>query len=319
MIVVFMVVEWLMSAVLIIAQAPVAQSHNPDELIRAALANYNARKPQVKDYEYRERERKAFVGNIKNGTTANTYEIMMIDGHQYRRRLVNDKPVSLEQEEKERLQQEIRVRQQTNDLIEDKAQVGIDVSQSVVAKEATPQVSLADIPELFNVRLKKQALLDGHKAYVLEATPKQRPSGEIPNDPRTFKIEIWIDETDNQIMRVRATAIHPGALGHPPYVRANPIDYPNAKQVEKAVYDNWERYSQGTVITMEWKKINEEAWLPTRVHIKGIFLEPTYVSPLELNSIRGDGSMEIPFEYDTVYSDYKKFRVEHRILPANTH
>jgi hypothetical protein len=319
MLLVFMIVEWLMSAIFVLAQVPVAQSHNPDELIRAALANYSAREAQVKDYEYLERQSKTVKGNITRVTTVTPYEIMIIDGRQYRRRLANDQPVSPEQEEQERLEKEAKERQQAHDIIEDRAQNGIDVSESAIAGAATPTVSLADIPELFNVRIKKQTILDGRKTYILEATPKQRPSTEIPNDPRTFKIEIWIDETDNQIMRVKATAIHPGALGHPPYVRANPEDYPNAKEVEKTVYDGWERYAQGTVITMEWRKINEEAWLPTRVHIQGTFLEPTYVSPLELNRMVGDGSIEIPFEYDTVYSEYKKFRVEHRILPANTH
>jgi hypothetical protein len=76
-------------------------------------------------------------------------------------------------------------------------------------------------------------------------------------------------------------------------------------QPQKSAGDPNQVYEPGTVLSIEWTKINGEVWLPKNGHIKGRFrLLPS--------------RNVYPEEGEATYSDYKKFRVDTKVLPENS-
>jgi hypothetical protein len=70
-------------------------------------------------------------------------------------------------------------------------------------------------------------------------------------------------------------------------------------------YYYYYEYEPGTILGMEWTKINGEAWLPKSAHSKGKFrFLPARNS--------------FPEEGEATYSDYKKFRVDTKVTPENS-
>ena len=303
----------LAATALIVGHASFAQP-DPNELIHTALANYTARESQAKDYEYLERN--TLVEGMFKVKNTTTYEILIIDGHQLRRELHGERPLTPQEEEEE------RAKNLTNAVKNADAYIGNPiVGYSLVWHGGAPHLSLERLDDLFSLHFQKTETLDGRNTYVLEGKPKEQPSDEIECDMRTFKLKIWIDQADTQIMRVKAVAIHPGVLGFAHHVKArppkNPRLDPDPKQVEKFYRETPERYAEGATIVMDWRKVNDEAWLPTRVHAKGAHLEPVYLTPLE--AAQNPSEWAEPFDEDTVFYNYQKFGVTHRLLLPDAH
>jgi hypothetical protein len=294
---------------LIVGQTSFAQAPNPAELVRAALANYQHREAQAKEYEYRE-QRTLIEGRFSKVTK--NYEILVIDGHQLRRELRGEQPLTLQEEEEEHAKKLANASKSAD------ADIGSGITgYSIVWHGGAPHLSLEKLNDLFSLHFEKRETLDRRSTYVLEAKPRERSSDEVECDMRTFKLKIWIDQADTQIMRVKAVAIHSGVLGYAHHVKARPqhnsrLD-PDPKEVEKFYHETPERYAEGTTIVMDWRKINDEAWLPTRVHAKGDHLEPKYLTPLQ--AAQESSEWVDPFDEDTVFSNYQKFGVTHRLLP----
>jgi hypothetical protein len=61
----------------------------------------------------------------------------------------------------------------------------------------------------------------------------------------------------------------------------------------------------------EWTKVNDEVWLLRSRNAKG-----SHILVVKGPSRFPAANVPIPVEYKTVLSSYKKFRVEHRILPG---
>jgi hypothetical protein len=304
----------LAATALIVAQPCFAQAPNSSELVRTALANYQNREMQAKDYEYLERH--TLVQREIRDKSIKTYEILVVDGHQLRRELRDDRPLTPQEEEEERAKNLANASKKADSYIGRP-----DIGYSIVWHGGAPHLSLEKLNDLFSLHFEKNETLDGRSTYVLEGKPREQPSDEIECDMRTFKLKIWIDQADTQIMRVKAVAIHPGVLGYAYHVKASPQSNPrldpDPKQVEKFYHDTPERYAEGTTIVMDWRKINDEAWLPTRVHAKGTHLEPVYLTPLEAR--QNPSEWAEPFDEDTVFYNYQKFNVTHRLLLPEAH
>src|SRR5947209_6527173 len=71
-------------------------------------------------------------------------------------------------------------------------------------------------------------------------------------------------------------------------------------------------YSKGTVVMQEWTKVNDEAWLLRRRHVKG---SHEINVPGQFRAALWNYSS--PVDFDTADSNYQKFRVQHRFLPAD--
>jgi hypothetical protein len=179
-----------------------------------------------------------------------------------------------------------------------------------------PQLSLQGLPDKFDIRFKGHEALDGRETYIFEAKPKHEPRGSDASetDAQNFDLRIWIDQADAQIARTQGNAIRSGLLSRTTHVAADSKNLPgNVDAKERSLLsESTLMYGSGTVVTMDWRKINNEAWLPTRIHIKGTEI---LVAPVpqgnDVNFVRGS----FPVNHEVNFASHKKFRVETRILP----
>lgn len=308
--------SWVLALVILfgVGQMPDAELPAPEDVLNAAIYKDAARPQLAAQYRYLEHETKIIEHNTRDSTWSKAYEIICLDGVQYRRELKSDKWVPQPQEVEDPAVSDSHLRERIDTSIAQDQRL----AEAFIMSGRLPQVRLSDLRKDFDIRLMKSEKLNGRQNYVLEARPRS-DCGNIGPENHTcdFKFEIWVDEQDKQIRKLRANAVREGIIGHALYLRENPEMYRNATEIEKEVSRSWERFSRGTVVQMEWAKINNEVWLPVKVHIKGSFLEPHYVDPLTKGTQLGDGSIEIPFRYDVLYSDYQKFRVTHRLIPSD--
>ena len=181
------------------------------------------------------------------------------------------------------------------------------------------RLPLQQLPNGFEIRLKGEEVLNGRKTWALEAIPigPFKTAEETEPDAQNFKLKIWIDEAEIQIVKAEGKVIRAGFLSRIVDFALDPSNLsPEVEaKIRKLMPESKAMYSRGTVVTMQWARVNNEAWLPSEIHIKGT-AEVHYPKPQgkEVKFVTD----ATPVEYDDiVFSDYKKFRVDARILPQN--
>lgn len=325
-----------------VAQAnggPVAKTEKLDAqaIVRQAVANFTTRESLPKDYTYLETV-KAQDERLKRGRGTDVYEIIEIKGHAFRRHVEQDgKKIAREEKHDEAdrakwLEVEHKILEEqikpghTRESLEAAVRKILDDSG---LKDWQPQLTLApnlpslgivqftqtlykfnlpleDLDEKFDLKLKKQQVLNGSAAYVIQADPRHTKDKTDP--AANFKMKVWIDQKELEIVRVEGDALRMGPLAAPEY-----SSFSSKHMSEKELAAQKQRlaasklyYGEDTKILEEWTKVNDEAWLLGHRHVKGshlFFLQdnarPSYSSKVE---------------YDIVDSDYKKFRVQHRFL-----
>ncbi|HEX3095116.1 MAG TPA: hypothetical protein VHW72_20920, partial [Candidatus Angelobacter sp.] len=174
------------------------------------------------------------------------------------------------------------------------------------------QLPLPQLDQNFNLKLLKAQVVDGRKAYVVQADPRR--AKDKTDNAGNFKIKVWIDENDRQIVKVEGKAVRSGPLSHANYAAFSSSQGLSDKEIEqskKQLADSTLYYDEGTTIVQEWTKVNDEVWLLRSRNAKG-----SHILVVKGTSRFPSANVPIPVEYKTVLSNYKKFRVEHRILPA---
>jgi hypothetical protein len=350
-------------------QTSVNRPVEPAELLRQALANFNARAPKVMDYTYLEYEK------LKSdwAQVSSTYEIMQLRGLRYRRHLkFNDQPLPPEDEKEEKIKLEAANREMMEEYVKiprqnDKGgglqskemppcelssdpQIAVmrstcqqfkkqvadnsaeyrrtistygiappHIESYVAYKRYFPDIRLDELPlDDFSVRLSGHKDFDDRATYVLEANPRHAPrsSNEEERDVLNFKLRIWIDQADAEIVKVEGKAIYPGLLSTAEYSLMESEGL--SKEVEvrqrKLLQESTLAYGPGTTIKMEWRKINDEVWLPSRIHTNCVQIETvSWLRDRKIDFVTSSSRLE----KDLTFSEYKKFRVETRILPPH--
>lgn len=311
--------SWRLSLLaVLLAKTCFAQSPDPTELMRKALANYDAREAQAKDFEHMEH----VTRRHELTSTVATYEITGVDGREYRRKLPDGKPMTREEEaqaddHKKWLTLDVEVR--TGVSMDESRLTGEPSSgfMIVTLSDDLPRLSFQNLLSFFDVRLLQEEFLDGRKNYVLEAHPKhgQRPSKDIESDLRTFKMKIWIDEEDTQIMQVSAIAIRSGVLAYPTSVKVGSrFHHPKYRYAETLLYHTRATYGKGTTIFMKWRK-TDDFWLLVNVHVKGVLHGPSYEVPSDENGNPYSELNSYPCESDSVFYGYRRSAATHPALP----
>ena len=276
-----------------------AEASSMVELVRSAVANYKARQAQRNDYTYLERVvRTEFDRNGKpNGQITGTYEIMFLKGAPYRRLLrINDEPPrpELEKLEQQLLEAEARMRE-----------AGKGDYQPVRTSFFAP---VDQLMEGFRLHWRGRQVLNGRDVQMIEAVPddKHLPSSPKQDYARHFRMKVWIDTKEAQIVRVESrvagesVAIDQDGIGFF-QDRSSPDVQIHSQKFRVEV-------ARGTASDMEWTKVNDEAWLPSRSYWNTRKMTVTNI-PSEQKPL------SIRVELTCSYSDYKKFRVNTRIAP----
>ncbi|HEX3585343.1 MAG TPA: hypothetical protein VH024_05070 [Candidatus Angelobacter sp.] len=77
------------------------------------------------------------------------------------------------------------------------------------------------------------------------------------DDARNFKIKVWIDENDRQIVKVDGKAVRSGPLSHADYAAFSSSQGLSEKEIEqskKQLADSTLYYDEGTTIVQEWTR-----------------------------------------------------------------
>jgi hypothetical protein len=180
------------------------------------------------------------------------------------------------------------------------------------------KLPLEQLPNGFTLRSKGKESVNGRVAYVIEARPlhEHEPTGHLEEDVNNFLIRLWIDEREMEIVKLQALTLGLGILSSPDdtALSCEGCSKHQAARLQTELQDSKLLYEPGVLIDMEWNKVNDEAWLPSNVRITGSELWSYDISKNEPVILR-TAPEPIALQYEKLYSDYKKFRVSHKILP----
>jgi hypothetical protein len=315
------------------------------ELVRLALINFSTREALPRDYTYLENLNVDHPDKPK-GRSSDTYEVIEIKGHAFRRHVTHNGVKVAEQEDPEHdeayrakwlevdhriLEEQIKPGQTSESLaaavkkIMDDAGLK-DWKPELFAPAESPSMGvvtfgqtlyqfklpLQDLNQKFHLKFKGEHTLEGRKTYVVQADPRQLKDETDPAG--NFRIKIWIDQQDMQIVRVKGEAVRSGPLARAEYAAFSSTTL-SQKEIEERkaqLAASQLFYSDDTEVTQEWTKVNDEVWLLRRRHVKGSHV---FIVEGQRHFFRSNQSL--PVEYDTVDTNYKKFRVGHRIVPPS--
>ena len=314
------------------------------ELVKQAVINFNAREALPRNYTYLE--------NItvdrpdeKKGHSSDAYEVIEIKGHAFRRHVEHNGQKVAEQGDPEQdeefrakwlevdhkiLEEQIKPGQTKEALaaavqkIMDESGLKDWKSQFQIPPPAPSmgvvtfgqtlyqfKLPLQDLGQKYHLKFKGEHTLYGRKAYVVQADPKHTRDDTDP--AQNFRIKVWIDQKDKEIVKVEGRAIRSGLLGHPEYsaFSSKVLSQKEIEERKQQLSASRLLYGDDTVIVQEWTKVNDEVWLLRRRHVKGshVFVVDGVRRFFVSNFSRA-------VEYDTADTNYRKFRVEHRIVPA---
>jgi hypothetical protein len=111
----------------------------------------------------------------------------------------------------------------------------------------------------------------GDRPCAMFVAVPQSGEAQAAKDGTAFEIKLWVDRQDSVFARIEARVLSRGM-----------------------------RYEKDTVVVYEFKKVKDDAWLPSRFWFKG-----------NVRSLMQD----VPVEAEQVYSNYRKFQVETKLLP----
>ena len=315
------------------------------ELVRQAVINFNAREALPRNYTYVESTSVDHPGRT-DGHTDDTYEVIEIKGHPFRRLIVhNGQKVAAQETHEQDDEYRAKWLEVEHKIIDEELKPGhtaesLAVAVQKIMEEAglkdwkpqlvlpstgTPigvvlfpislykfQLPLQQLDQSFNLKFLKGQVIDGRKAYVVQADPRREK--DKSDDARNFKIKVWIDEHDRQIVKVEGKAVRSGPLSHANYAAfssARGLSEKEIDQSKKQLAESTLYYDEGTTIVQEWTKVNDEVWLLRSRNAKG-----SHILVVKGPSRFPSANLPMPVVYKTVLSNYKKFRVEHRILPV---
>jgi hypothetical protein len=332
------------------AASPSAKAERIDvqEVVRQAVINFNTREAVPRDYTYVETSTVEHPGR-KDGHSDDTYEVIEIKGHAFRRQIVHNGQKVAAQDDGN-LNEEDRAKwvEVEHKILEEQIKPGHtpeslaaavqEIMEEAGLKDWKPQLvapspassmgvvvfaqslykfrlPLQELDQSFNLKSKGEQEINGRKAYVVQADP--RHTKDKTSDARNFKITIWIDQKDLQIVKAEGKALRDGPLAHADYAAfstsSTALSQKDVDQSKQQLADSSLYYSEGTTILHEWIKVNDEAWLLRRRHAKG-----SHILVVKGPNRFPAANVPLPVEYDTLDTNYKKFRVGHRILPVGS-
>jgi hypothetical protein len=277
-----------------------------NELVRRAAANHQARQVLQNDYTYLAHGVWSSSGlRTKHLRPSSAdFEIMSLEGEPYMRQIrYNNQPMSPEQEKRQMAVMEAFAKARR----EAKKRPGRPRSFYTAL-----ELPIAQLPEAFNLHVKGKQRLDGREVYVIEALPKdglfkdgQGPADDEQEHARHFKMKLWIDPEEAQIVKLEAEVVRDIVMTGIPTI-AGPVvnETPLVSESQRMRFLG----KPGSIIRLEWTKLDDGAWLPKHAYSK-------MQERIWLDFPNSDSSSRWREERDWTYSSYKKFRVKATIVP----
>jgi hypothetical protein len=260
------------------AQAPAhAPAPDAETIVRTSLERNKLNDARLKDYTYTENEEVRTLD--KSGAVVKaerkTSEVLNLYGRPYKRRVSKDGR-ALEGKEKERADQDFEreVHKREKETAEERRQEEEERERS----RAESRRFLQEIPKAYTFRIAGEEKLDGMPVWVINATPRPdfRSTVKRADLLKKMRGRLWIDKQSLQWVRVEADLIDSVSFGL-----------------------FLARLDRGARLTFLQTRVNDEVWLPSRMtaHVEARLLVKHYSLATE-----------------TTWTNYRKFRVDSRIL-----
>jgi hypothetical protein len=152
-----------------------------------------------------------FVETDRTGSTTRTYDVTMLQGSPYERLIaVNDRPLAVSDQRAE----DRKLAQETARRRTESAHDRTSRLQTYAQQREQDRVLFMQMSDAFEFVLVGHEMLDGHDAYVLQATP--RPGYKPPNAHAAALTGMrgrgWIDVQTGNWIKLAAEVVHPVSL-----------------------------------------------------------------------------------------------------------
>lgn len=262
------------------ARQDLPPADDPKQIVRRGLDEDQRDFQLARNYTYEQREELKVLdrrGAIKKHEI-NTYDVTILYDEPYSRRIrKNDKPLTEKEDKKEAEKLDKLVAQRKNESAEEHAKRL--ANQEKQRQEA--RAFVRDVINAYDFRIVGEEQVDGHDAYVVEANPRKDFHPTQPHADVLPKLrgKIWIDKKDYGWVKVEAETLETISWGL--FLL---------------------RIHKGTQMTFEQTRVNDEIWLPLRISINA-----NARLALLVNGV---------FDWESSFSNYKKFTSEVRLLPG---
>jgi multidrug efflux pump subunit AcrA (membrane-fusion protein) len=179
------------------------------------------------------------------------------------------------------LEKELRDRQKKAEALareaaEQPAKQGARQQREYAKQRRELDAVLDDLFLVYNIRMERRELLNGHETIVFSLTPRREAKTRTRegSQMRAFTVRAWVSEADRELVRVDAEAIDTLSMG----------------------FGLLARLHKGAKLSFLRTRVNDEVWLPSRVSYSG----SARVGLVAV--LRRSGISE--------YSDYRKFSVD---------
>jgi hypothetical protein len=215
------------------------------EIIRKAGAAEELNWKMARNYSFLQRVEVRHLdaqGGVKS-TEVQTYDVTLQGGTPYRQLVQrDDRPLPPNEEKQE---QESFV----NSLAGRRKETEAERAKRLSAYEKRPEwqrEAWHELPEAFEFRLVGEESLDGHRSFIIEATPRQgyQPRSRTAKLFPSLKGRFWVDQQDNHLVKVEVEVIDTISVGL-----------------------FLVRVAKGSRATLELTRDSDGVWLPDRLQV----------------------------------------------------
>jgi len=258
-----------------------AQQSSPDAetIIRRSLERDASNSALLRNYTYTELQRTDTLsssGAVIKSETT-TSDVINLYGSQYRRRIArNGQPLQGKEKQKADEEFDREILKRQRETPEDRAKRDLEEEK----KRAEARRFLQEVPRAFFLKLASTEAIDGLPVWVIEATPRPdfHPSVKHADLLRKVRGRIWVEQSGYQWVRAEAQVLQPISFG-----------------------GFLARLDRGARMTFLQTRVNDEVWLPAKA------------------TARADGRLLIRhfnMAFESTWSNYHKFQVDSRLVPA---
>lgn len=270
-----------MRAVLILlAACALAAAQDAREIVRRSVELMDHNLALARNYTFLERAETRELdsdAHVKSRKILQ-YDVTLLEGSPYRRLVgKDDHQLSPEEERIEQKKLADSIAQRQKETPAARARRIADWEK----KRERQREPLREVPDAFNFRIAGEGQVDGRNAWIIDAVPRagyHARSSAARLFPK-LRGRLWIDKADYQWVKTEAEATDNISWGL--FIA---------------------RLNKGARLDAEMTRVNDEVWLPKRVAVKV--------------SARVALVKKYRIELDTRYSNYRKFQVDTRVLPA---
>ncbi|HXA63550.1 MAG TPA: hypothetical protein VNV82_00295 [Bryobacteraceae bacterium] len=272
--------QLIISLALAAISASIAGAQDAREIVRKSVELDQANWLRMKDYTWIAHETERDLdskGTVKSEKTK-AWETLVLYGQPHRRMLERDgKPLPPDEQRTEQAKLDKLAAKLQDETPEQRQRRVTDYEK----KRQKDRDFLREVTDLYDFHLEGDQEVDGHAAWVISATPKPgyQPKRGDAKPLRKIRGKIWIDKAEYQWVRLEAETTDTISFGLF-IARLNP----------------------GAKLVFEQTRVNDEIWLPKR------------------ESVTGSGRLglvkKIALQQELVWSNYRKFQVESKVIPT---